>query len=120
MRPGGSVVPEETGFQEYTSEQLAQRLETGEPLLLIDVREPFEWDIANLEAQGAKLIPLGELSDRLDELDPDTDIVLYCRSGGRSAGAARHLLAHGFQRVWNLKGGIKGWAQTIDPEMPTY
>ena len=113
-------MPEETTFQEYTPEQLVQRLETGEPLQLIDVREPFEWDIANLEAQGAKLIPLGELTDRVDELDPDTDIVLYCRSGSRSAGAARHLQAHGFQRVWNLKGGIKGWAQTVDPEMPTY
>jgi rhodanese-related sulfurtransferase len=113
-------VPEETGFQEYTPEQLEQRLETGETLQLIDVREPFEWDIANLEKLGAKLIPLGDLPDRMSELDPDTDIVVYCRSGSRSAGAARHLQAHGFQNVWNLKGGIKAWAQDIDPEMPTY
>ena len=107
-------------LQEYTAEQLKQRIETGEPLQLIDVREPFEWDIANLGAQGAVLIPLGDLADRLNELDRDTDIVLYCRSGSRSAGAARHLQAHGFERVWNLKGGIRGWAEAVDPDMATY
>ncbi len=107
-------------LQEYTPVQLQQRLETGEPLQLIDVRETFEWDIVNLGAHGAKLIPLGDLPTRVEEIDPDTDLVLYCRSGARSAGAARHLMARGFTRVWNLKGGIHAWAEQIDPSMPTY
>jgi adenylyltransferase/sulfurtransferase len=108
------------GVQEITPEQLKQRIETGEPLTLIDVREPFEWDIANLEPLGATLVPLGDLPDRMPELDPDADIVVYCRTGGRSMGAARHLIANGFRRVWNLKGGINGWAAAVDPDMPTY
>jgi molybdopterin/thiamine biosynthesis adenylyltransferase/rhodanese-related sulfurtransferase/molybdopterin converting factor small subunit len=105
---------------ELTPVQLEQRLRNGEPLQLIDVREPYEWDIANLGPQGARLIPLGDLPDRLDELEAGADIVIYCRSGGRSAGAVRHLRARGFQRVYNLKGGILGWAEDVDPDMATY
>jgi adenylyltransferase/sulfurtransferase len=105
---------------ELTPEQLKQRIDTGEPLTLLDVREAFEWDIANLAASGATLVPLGDLADRMGELDPDADVVVYCRTGGRSLAAARHLRAHGFTRVWNLKGGINGWAAEVDPELPTY
>lgn len=108
------------GVRETTPEELKQRLDAGDSLVLIDVRETFEWEISNLEPHGARLIPLGEFADRVDELDPDTEIVLYCRSGSRSAGAARHLLARGFQRVWNLKGGINAWARDVDPDLPTY
>lgn len=107
-----------TEVAEYTPEQLKQRLDTGEPLLLIDVREPYEWDIANLEVHGARLVPLSDLPDHMAELDRDTDIVLYCRTGNRSAAAARHMLAHGFERVWNLKGGITAWAETVEPNLP--
>jgi adenylyltransferase/sulfurtransferase len=106
--------------QELTPEQLKQRIDTGEALTLLDVREPFEWDIANLAPHGAQLVPLGDLPDRMADLDPDADVVVYCRTGGRSMGAARHLLANGFKRVWNLKGGINGWAAAIDADMPTY
>jgi adenylyltransferase/sulfurtransferase len=106
--------------QELTPEQLKQRLETGEPLTLLDVREEYEWDIANLGSYGAELVPLGDLPDRMPTLDPEADIVLYCRSGSRSLGAARHLRAHGFGRVSNLKGGINAWARDIDPAMATY
>jgi adenylyltransferase/sulfurtransferase len=105
---------------EMTAEQLKQRLDTGEPLTLIDVREPFEWEIANLADHGARLIPLADVPDRMSELDPSDEIVLYCRSGGRSAGAARFLIANGFERVWNLSGGINGWAQQVDTNLPTY
>lgn len=105
---------------ELTPAQLKQRLETGEPLQLIDVREVYEWNIANLEAHGARMISLGDLPDHLDALDRDQDIVLYCRSGGRSGSALQHLRAHGFERVQHLRGGIIAWAEEIDPNMPTY
>lgn len=105
---------------ELTPAQLKQRIDTGEPLVLIDVREPYEWSIANLAPHGARLIPLAELPDRMAELDHGADIVVYCRSGGRSEGAARHMRAHGFERVWSLRGGLNGWAQEVDPSVPTY
>jgi adenylyltransferase/sulfurtransferase len=105
---------------EITPAQLQQRIETGEPMQLIDVREPFEWDIANLGPQGAKLIPMGEIAGRLDELDRDADLIVHCRSGGRSEGVVRYLKGQGFDRVWNLQDGILGWAREVDTEMPTY
>lgn len=100
--------------------QLKQRIDTGEPLVLIDVREAYEWSIANLAPHGARLIPLAELPDRMAELDHGADIVVYCRSGGRSESAVRHMRAHGFERVWSLRGGLNGWAQDVDPSVPTY
>ena len=105
---------------ELTPEQLKQRLDTGEPVTLLDVREEYEWDIANLGPYGAQLVPLGDLPDRMEQLDREADIVVYCRSGSRSKGAARHLRAHGFTRVWNLKGGVNAWAREVDPRMSTY
>lgn len=104
---------------ELTPVQLKQRLETGEPLVLIDVREVYEWEMGNLGPQGAQLIPLGELPERMSEFDREADIVLYCRSGNRSAGAARYLRAQGFENVWNLRDGILGWAEEVDPSLPT-
>lgn len=105
---------------QLTAAELEQRIQTGEPLILIDVREPYEWAISNLAPQGARLIPLAELSQRMAELDPATDIVVYCRTGGRSDAAARHLRAHGFERVWSLRGGVNGWAQDVDPSLAIY
>lgn len=112
--------PQDGDIPELTPAQLKQRLDTGEPLTLLDVREEYEWDISNLAPYGAQLVPLGDLPDRMASLDPDQDIVVYCRSGSRSRGAARHLRAHGFPRVWNLKGGVNGWAREVDPDMATY
>ena len=103
-----------------TPAELKQRLDAGEKLTIIDVREPFEWDIANLGAFGARLIPLDQVLDRKAEIDPDTDVVVHCRSGSRSAGAIRQLRSHGYERLMNLKGGIRGWAEDVDPSMPTY
>jgi sulfur-carrier protein adenylyltransferase/sulfurtransferase len=108
------------GVPEITPIQLKQRLDAGEPLVVIDVREPFEWDIANLGDHGAKLIPLGELSDRIDEIPQDTDVVVHCRSGSRSASAVRYLLENGYDRVWNLSTGISGWSDDVDAEVQKY
>lgn len=105
---------------ELTPAQLKQRIETGEPLQLIDIREPFEWNIANLGEQGARMISLGDLPDAIDSLDRDQDIVLYCRSGSRSQQALEYMRANGFERISHLSGGITAWAKDIDPSMPTY
>lgn len=107
-------------MQQMTPSELKQRLDSGERLVLIDVREPFEWDISNLETYGAKLIPLDQVLERAAELDPQQEIVLYCRSGARSAGAVRQLQARGFEKLWNLKGGINAWADQVDPSLPKY
>lgn len=111
---GSNAIPK------ITPAELKQRLDAGEKLTIIDVREPFEWDIANLGDFGARLIPLDQVLDRKTEIDPDTDAVVHCRSGSRSAGAIRQLRAHGYQRLMNLEGGIRAWAEDVDPSMPTY
>jgi adenylyltransferase/sulfurtransferase len=105
---------------QITATELKQRLDAGEPITLIDVREPFEWDIANLGSYGARLIPLDQVAERAGEIDRAHDVVLYCRSGARSAGALRQLRAQGFERLWNLKGGINSWAQDVDPSLDSY
>ncbi|MBI4410849.1 MAG: molybdopterin-synthase adenylyltransferase MoeB [Gemmatimonadetes bacterium] len=105
---------------ELTVHELKARLDSGDRLVIIDVREPFEWEIVNLEAQGARLIPLGQLSDHLDDVPRDRDVVVHCRTGGRSARAVRQLLDAGHERVWNLTGGIRAWVEQIDPSLPLY
>ena len=87
-------------------------------LLLLDVREPFEWDIAHLE--GARLIPLGQLPARLGELDGHADIVAYCHHGMRSLQAVEMLRAAGFSKVRSLDGGIDAWAREVEPNLPRY
>ena len=83
---------------------------------------PRQVDIAAdlCRAFGAKLIPLGDITDRADEIDKSGEIVVYCRSGKRSESAVRHLQSRGFDNIWNLRGGINGWATEIDPDMGTY
>jgi sulfur-carrier protein adenylyltransferase/sulfurtransferase len=105
---------------QITPTELKQRLDAGEPINLIDVREPFEWDMVNLSQFGARLIPLDQVVDRRAEIDPTAETVIYCRSGSRSAGALRQLRAHGYDHLANLKGGIRAWAEEVDPSMPTY
>ncbi len=107
----------ETGgpVPEITARELARALDE---VTLIDVREPFETEIASIP--GARLIPLGELPDRMDELDRDADLVMQCRSGVRSATATRLLLRAGFRRVRNLEGGILAWADDVDPTVTRY
>jgi molybdopterin/thiamine biosynthesis adenylyltransferase/rhodanese-related sulfurtransferase len=110
----GSEVPE------ITPTELKARLDAGDKLTIIDVREPFEWDIANLEPYGARLIPLKQLPQRLGEIDPGEEIVLQCRSGGRSAQALGYLRQNGYERVWNLDGGILAWSDEVDPGIQKY
>lgn len=110
----GSEMPE------ITPAELKQRLDRGDRLTIIDVREPHEWDIANLEEHGSRLIPLGQLEERAGEIDPEEEIVLHCRSGARSANALAALRDRGYARLWNLKGGILGWSDDVDPSLPRY
>ncbi len=108
------------GVRELTASDLKQKMDSGAALTLIDVREEYEWDITNLGKLGAKLIPLGEVSERMAEIDKSSDVVVYCRSGKRSESAIRHLQAQGYTNLYNLKGGINGWATDVDPSMGTY
>ncbi|MDD5199877.1 MAG: molybdopterin-synthase adenylyltransferase MoeB [Terrimicrobiaceae bacterium] len=103
---------------EISVEELKQRLDAKERFVLLDVREPYEFDIARIP--GSKLIPLGELHGRLSELDTADDIVIHCKSGHRSANALRELQAAGFSKVWNVHGGILAWADRVDPTVAKY
>jgi len=98
--------------------QVKARLDRGEDFQLIDVREPFEHKIASI-AQ-AKLIPLGELPKRLDEVDREREIVVLCKMGGRSAKAAEFLCQSGFRNVLNMTGGILAWSDKVDKSVPKY
>jgi sulfur-carrier protein adenylyltransferase/sulfurtransferase len=97
---------------------LAERLKSGETLRLIDVREPVELQVAQI--QGAELIPLGQLAANLNKLDSSQEIVLFCRTGGRSTRALELLLSAGFRKVKNLRGGINAWSEEVDPSVPLY
>ncbi len=98
--------------------QLAEQLEQGQQIHLLDVREPHELEISQLE--GADLIPLGQLAARLSELDSAEEMVVFCKGGTRSARALELLASAGFRKVKNLKGGINAWAQEVDPSLPIY
>ncbi len=101
-----------------TATELKQKIERHDKFVLVDVREPFEYDIARI--QGSKLIPLGELPARLSELDSADDIVLQCKGGSRSAKALRILQEAGFRKLNNLEGGITAWSNDVDPTVPKY
>lgn len=103
---------------EIEPQDLAQRLERGERMRLIDVREPHELQISSLE--GEELIPLGVFASRMHELDSDEPIVLFCKSGTRSARALQMLLSAGFSKIKNLRGGINAWARDVNPSLPVY
>jgi adenylyltransferase/sulfurtransferase len=103
---------------EITPRELADRIAAGTRPVLIDVREPREWELARIE--GARLVPLGTLEAAIPSLDRTSDIVVYCKSGARSANAAKQLRAAGFTRVRNLAGGIRRWSDDVDPSVPRY
>jgi adenylyltransferase/sulfurtransferase len=98
--------------------QLADLLQRGEDIHLLDVREPHELEISKLE--DAKLIPLGQLAARLSELDSADEMVVFCKAGTRSTRALELLTSAGFRKVKNLKGGINAWARDVDPSQPIY
>jgi adenylyltransferase/sulfurtransferase len=111
-------VPDDAGIRELSPQELKSKMDSGESFELVDVREPFEYEIAHIDR--AKLIPLGEIEDRLDELNRDQPIVIHCHSGMRSAQAVRLLQQHGFTDIYNLKGGIDAWSDQIDTNVPKY
>jgi sulfur-carrier protein adenylyltransferase/sulfurtransferase len=102
---------------EITPRELKARLDRGDDIFILDVREPHEYQICNL---GGRLIPLGELPRRAAELDSSREIVAHCRSGMRSADAVEFLRQAGFRKIWNLKGGILAWSDEVDPSVPKY
>ena len=105
---------------EITVSELKEKLDRGDAVTIVDVREPFEWEISNLEEYGARLIPMGELMRRLGEIDPADDLVIQCRSGNRSAQVTQFLRARGYPRVANLQGGILAWSDEIDASKRKY
>ncbi len=122
MPPEGAPTEPEMSDEipEITPAELKARLDRGDRLTIVDVREPHEWEIGNLAPHGAKLIPLGELPQRFAEIDPGDEVVLQCRSGGRSAKALEFLRGHGYGRMHNLAGGILRWSDEVDPSIRKY
>lgn len=98
--------------------ELRRRLDAGEELVLLDVREEDEWELCRIE--GSVWIPMGELSVRHVELDPDRPLVVVCHHGVRSAHAAMALEHLGFDCLYNLSGGVERWSRDVDPGMPRY
>lgn len=111
---GNGAIPE------MSPTELKERLDRKDRLVVVDVREPFEKRIADLPDVGQLRIPLAELGDRLDELDADTETVLYCRSGSRSGWATQQLRSRGFDNVINLTGGVLAWRDDVDPSLQSY
>ncbi|MEE9206919.1 MAG: rhodanese-like domain-containing protein [Gemmatimonadota bacterium] len=108
------------GVPEIGVDELKKRLDRGEDLTLLDIREPHEWHISNFGDHGAVLIPMGELPGRLDEIETDLTVIVYCRTGIRSAHAVEMLKERGVEGAINLRGGINDWAARIDSSMKQY
>jgi sulfur-carrier protein adenylyltransferase/sulfurtransferase len=106
-------------MEEITVTELKQRLEQGDDLQIIDVREPYEFEIGRIP--NSTLIPLGQILNRQNEIDPNRETVVHCKMGGRSARAIEALQRSGFAgRLLNLKGGITAWSNEVDPSVPKY
>src|ERR1043165_7972138 len=106
-------------MQEITATELKKLMDEGEDIQLIDVRQPEEYAFAKIE--GAKLIPLGEVIQRMNEIDPNRETIVQCKAGGRSAMAIQALQRAGFQgELKNLRGGITAWSNEVDPKVPKY
>jgi rhodanese-related sulfurtransferase len=106
------------GEMEITVEELKARLDGGDDVVLLDVREPHETLICNLP--NSTLIPMTDIPRRLDEIDRERDVVVYCRSGARSGQVVQYLRRQGFDRVVNLRGGLIDWIDRIDPTQSKY
>jgi len=106
-------------MEEITATELKKRLDAGDDIQLIDVRQPDENAFASIP--GAKLIPLGEILNRMSELDENRETVIHCKMGGRSARAIDALQRSGFKgKLKNLRGGITAWSNEVDPSVPKY
>ena len=115
--PQANAAQQENGVPEITVRELKSKLDNGEPINVLDVREPHEYEVANI---GVKLVPLGELPRRLAEFDQNENFAIHCKTGGRSAKAVKLLQDAGFGNVYNVKGGITAWSEEIDPSVPKY
>jgi len=105
------------GIPQMSVQELKQHLDAGDDLLVLDVREPYEYQIANI---GARLIPMNDVPRRLDEIERNREIVVHCQIGGRSQRVAEYLKKNGYEKVSNLAGGIRAWSEQIDPSVPKY
>ena len=104
---------------EITATELKERLDRGDPIQIIDVREPNEYEVARIP--DSKLIPLKDVLNRMSEIDPQRETIVHCKMGGRSARAIEALRRSGFQgKLLNLKGGITAWSNEVDPSVPKY
>jgi len=106
-------------IEEISATELKRRIDAGDDIQLIDVRQPDEYAFAKIN--GAKLIPLGEVARRMNEINPSRETVVHCKMGGRSAKAIEILKQAGFSgELKNLKGGITAWSNEVDPKVPKY
>ena len=106
-------------MNQITATELKARMDAGEDVQLIDVRQPHEYEFARIPT--AKLIPMTELMSRLDEIDPSREAVIHCHMGGRSARVIEALERSGYEgKLSNLAGGITAWSHEVDPSVPTY
>lgn len=106
-------------MEEITATDLKKRLDQGDDIQIIDVREPNEYEIGKIP--NSKLIPLGQVLNRMNEIDPERETVVHCKMGGRSAKAIDALHRAGFQgKLMNLQGGITAWSNDVDPSVPKY
>ncbi len=105
-------------YESITPKQLAERLKTGEKLRLIDVREPQEYAVARIDA--AELLPLTRFNEWIETLEPEQEIVVMCHHGIRSANVCMFLVRNGFEKVFNLEGGIDSWSLEVDENTPRY
>lgn len=106
-------------MEEITATELKKRMDNGDDIQLIDVRQPDEYAFAKIE--GAKLIPLGEIVNRMDELNQDRETIVHCKAGGRSAQAIEALKRAGYTgELKNLRGGITAWSNEVDSKIPKY
>ncbi len=115
--PQANAAEQENGVPEITVQDLKAKLDNGGDINVLDVREPHEYEVANI---GVKLVPLGELPQRLAEFDRGENFAVHCKSGARSAKAVKLLQDAGFPHVYNVKGGITAWSEEIDPSVPKY
>jgi adenylyltransferase/sulfurtransferase len=105
------------GIPQLTAKELKRRIDAGEQIYILDVREPWEHKVAQI---GGKLIPMNEIPQRLSELDREREIIVHCHHGVRSQRVAEFLQQSGFPRVVNLAGGIDAWSCEVDPTVPKY
>jgi adenylyltransferase/sulfurtransferase len=108
----------ESRVPEISVTEYKERLDSGDDLLLLDVRDPHEWEITAID--GSLRIPMSDILEHMGELDTARELVVHCKTGVRSGKVVEMLISHGYTKLHNLRGGIIAWAEEIDPSLPTY